>query len=1296
MGFIWIGTSDGLNRFDGYSFKKYYKNSAPLSLGNNNVNAMAEDLQGRIWLATGSGIYYYNPSNEAFRQIEIGNSATSKLVEDICVDENGVVWSVENSNVIVKINANSDLSAQYIKLDSLLEEESLFNKRITYADGFIWVFSSRGIVRFDNKNMKARVIASNVKFNSPRTLKKGKQGEILVADWNFGVFKVDTDSLTVSPLLRDQSKIFSDNIIGITDVQYDLGGSVWILSYPGLQRFTLSGNVESFNTKTGYDNDYDKMVYFTSTRDRDGNIWLGTQDEGVIVVSENNNAFTHYSIDDGNYKDLPASSFLIDKDKVLFCNNFGAFYSDNSIDTKQGNFRKISNSSTSALSKYNDNEYVMFEKNKVIVYNTTDGSKKNLFETYDLQNGIIDSRGIVWVTHWEEGLEGFDLNTGKKYYINVDEYDKSLNVVFTLLEDADGSLWLGTFGAGLQNIKNPTSDTPIVRKYRDDGTENSLANNFILSMHDDGKGSLWLGTNGGGLNIFDKKTATFRHYTTSNGLKGNVIQSVTSDLDGNIWFASSVISKLNIADNSITHYELSDGVTSKYFTCHAQNSADGMLYFGDDKGILAFNPNKIQDRSIAPSPVITSVRLFGQTVQTRDSVEKLVPFPKSITFTDTIILPYYLNSLSLEFASIQHLNSANVNYLYKLEGVDNQWIFASSSERFATYAGLPYGEYVFQVKASNERNSWSQPRIVQIIITPPWWKRIWFQIGASIFIVLLIASAIFIYVQNLRRRNQNLEGLIQKRTNELQQANENLKDERLVIEMKNKHLNEFLETKEKLIKIIAHDFKGPLNGILGYAELLLKENVHNAEEISKYTSSISKVAKSLVNQMVSLLNWAQSEDTNLKANPVEINPEILVEDSIDLVRALADQKQISIENHSDCKSNIKVDPRMGSMIFRNILSNAIKFTPTGGAVTVIIKELENFIDISFIDNGVGIKDETIDRLMNSEDVLESEQGTNKEQGTGIGLRMSKTFIDKNQGVLSITSGKQQGSVFTVSLPKGKKKTVLTDERTTLDVEFEKVEKGSDKAKEVLVIDDDKETLEIIDQLLGSYYEVITVSDGREGMNTAFQIIPDIIISDIKMSGISGIEICEYLKKNKKTAHIPVLLVSSHTNVDIKNKAFDAGANDYIEKPFNSAHLLKKIESMFILSNKIRERARIDIANEVYPKMAENYENEVVKQVNEFVEKNMNLEKLNTSIVAKELAISRAHLWRIYKSETGMSLGDYIRDRKLQKASAMLLTGKYRISDIAYELGYADPRYFSRWFTKGYGMSPTQYIDKMTK
>lgn len=1298
-GFVWIGTSDGLNRFDGYSFKQYFNNASDsLSIGTNVVTGISEDSTGMLWLSTATGFYRYNPVDESFRRIKIKDETVIRQAEGVCVDDYGIVWGVDNNSKVIKINPKS-LIGESIKLDSILGlSETLYNKKIIWAFGYFWINTFRGIVRFDVSKMKAELIPSKIGFNSPRIIRKGRQNELLIVDWISGIYTLNTVTLQWKPLLEHTSLAGVKDIVGFTDVQYDQkDNSFWVIGYPGLYKILSNGEIVNFNRSSGYDQDYDKLVYFTSMIDNVGNIWLGMQDEGLLVLTNQHGICEHYSIVSPNFKDLPALRFFVSDEEMLFCNLSGTFYSRNKEDRSKGRFTLLTNSITQQISKYNENEYLIFTKNAIHKFNKINNSLTKIYETDILQNGLVDSRGIIWITHWEYGMEGYNPTTKKKYRFDVDTLDKSSNVVFTLIEDSDGSLWLGTFGAGLQHIENPDSENPKITVYRFDKSKNSISNNFIVSLHADNKGFIWIGTNGGGLNCFDKKNNTFKVYNTNNGLKSNVIQAITSDKNGDIWFTSTIVSKFSVKEGKFTHYGFNDGIRSKYFNLCAQTDKNGIIYFGDDKGVLSINPYELQDMNVPPVPVITSVRLFGQVIETRQVFNNSIPFPKSISYSDTISLSYNQNSLSLEFACIQPSERKNMIYQYMLEGIDKQWITTHSSERLATYTGLAPGKYLFKVKTSSGKENWSDQRELLIIITPPWWNTWWFITFSLLFTLTSIVSVVYYRFQNIKKQNFLLEQKVSERTERLKYANEAMNEKQLFIEMKNEQLSQMLESKDKLINVIAHDFRNPLGGIIG-ASSLLKESADkiNSQKINKYITILNDSAYSLSNQMTTLLEWAQSQDQNLESKPVEINLELLLTDAINLVSGSAANKEIGITTQIDIQTNAFVDPRMISMVFRNILSNAIKYSPRGGNVVIIMQEYEKDIDTTFIDSGIGMSQEIIDSLSNESGILNSTAGTENEKGSGLGLKLCNLFIKKNTGQLTISSQENKGTTVTVTLPKGenlitvKNKNIQVEESTVKTIALTREENKFT----LLLIEDDKEVQEIIFGIFEDNYTIIKAFDGINGLNLAQQMQPDLIISDVNLPGRNGIEICKSLKKNSLTNHIPLLIITSDTDINIKNSAFEFGANDFIEKPFNPFHLKKKVESLLEYGQTVKKKINETGVSNIINNLPEDYDHKIIKNVIEYINANLDKQDLNTITIAENISMSRSQLWRIFKRITGHGLSEYIKDLRMQKAALLLRNGNFRVSEIAYEVGFSDPAYFTRNFSKEFGMSPTDYAKKM--
>lgn len=1327
-GFLWIGTTNGLNRYDGYQFKTFTnKPDDSLSLQGSVIYTIQDDKRGRLLLSTDAGFFIFNPRDESFRKQDIEGMSNFYMV-NFCFDDSGHLWGLADLKTLIQIDTATYRIRKRIPLDSLYANKNAgINFALHFYDGRLWIGGSLGVTCFDYKRRKTSLITTDIDpmFMYLRGMSDGcKKHSLLIVDGVRGVYEINTATLacTHTPLASFEHLL--PGLTTITGATFDTRGGIWVTSSNGLFFVTPRGDIQLINAEAGAPHDWGQTEPNGLFTDRDGIIWVGTMNDGVFAFHNRLSSFTQISIHKGN-RGVPVTSIIAQGNKIVAGSKSGIF----SIDKKNG---FVPNSYLDSMA-----HAIAYDKDKNLIFFTDEtvyrcDQAKNIrlkarMSMKYMHYGILDSRGILWSAHWGWGLEGFDSNTGKRYKIDVVPNDLQKNIVNTLYEDADGSLWLASYGSGLVHVEHPATGHQKLTIYTHKKDTNSLSNNIILSIHDDGRGSIWLGTNGGGLNRFDKRTRKFDVFTTKDGLKSNVVNAIQSDLDGNVWFASTCMSKYDIRKKTFAHFDLSDGVDCKYFTGATLRDNDGLLYFGNDQGILTFDPRTITTGKDARTPLFTGVRLFGQSVDTRDRFGEDCPFPIAPDFASSIELPYYLNTFSVEFASIELLDNRNITYSYKLEGVDNRWILMPFGERTATFSGIQPGKYLLKVKALYSAGIESQERTMQIIITPPWRQTLAFRVFFIIIIVSLISIFVYSRVRRIEKRNRILEETVLSRTSELQAANRTLSqqadtlnkqterlsaqaeslqeqnkalnEQKMFIEMKNLQLNEAIDSTDRLIGVIAHDFKNPLAAIYGLSALLRENNNEiDPDKIKKYSESIASASDSLRRQMISVLDWVQNRDEKLVAKPVEVNIGTILEDAVDLLRESANQKDIRMTMQLEYATNCLVDPRMISVVFRNLLNNAIKFTHRGGSIHLMIIELDDFIEVSVIDTGVGIDTDRQHVLFINPNKAIDTFGTEREQGTGYGLQLCKAYVEKNCGAITFTSAEGEGSNFTVQLPKGQDKAPV---KRHLVVDkgggfLLSQESGKDKYS-IVIIDDNAEVLDMMFETFSKEYNVIKAQDGKEGMFLALNMLPDIIVCDIGLPGIDGLELCTMLKSQVLTSHIPILLISSQKNSDIQNLCFTAGATDFIEKPFNPFVLKQKIRSLLEYKFKLEQQIRQQIEMGVLTKeLPVDYNSKIIDKVIKFIHDNLSDETLDTNTIADRIGVSRSQLWRIFKNATGKTLGDYIRGFRMQKAVEMLKTGRFKVSEIAIEVGYSNPRYFIRAFTKEFGVSPSEYLDKTNK
>ena len=1302
-GFLWIGTSNGVSRFDGYSFRNFKHNSKnPRSLNGISVFGIVEGKDGRLWLSTDVGIEYFDKHTEEFRLSSIPEIKNNKFDKNIHFDENGLLW-INNSNTnFIAFDPQTQKIKHHITKIPGITINSVY--QFIIQNGTLWIACMEGIVAFDLKKQKLTFIEKQ-NFNYCSTIHKVNDSIIVMTFMHAGVYVLNT--IKQSGYWVKTSTI--EKNIGIKTIPYDayLGAdnSLWIGLASGI--VNIKNNTYNYYNNYSLDKYFDGDLVYNLLRDIENNIFLGTIENGIYLKRQNTEYFKLATrLFKNEVKKTEISNFdVFDNGSLLYSNFNGLFICKDYKNLKDGCAQKINSMVSVGIYPLDGNSCLVNTADSIYVFDSHTNKLTWVENSTATSIGCRDKNGIIWLGSWIGVLNGYDPKSHKSYNLYVDVNNKKNIPVLSLYADSDGSLWVGTVSAGLIHIKNPTDKHPIYEQYNvKPNGQNSIASSIILCIYPDKYNNLWIGTNGGGISKLNKQTKIFENLTEQNGLKSNNIESLDIDNDGNIWIASNVLTKYDIRKKTFTHYSEFDGIDASFIWKGAKCSKDGLLLFANKKGIIVFDPNKLPIRKGVAKPILTGLRIRGISMMVGDSLNGEVPYTRNITYSKELILPYSYNSFAIEFASIGFQESRNILYEYMLNGIDQTWISADTRSRLASYSGLQPGKYIFKVRASNGAGGWSEPRILYVEIIPPWWLTWWFKIGIILFMVIIVFAVILSRFKLIKKQNKELEAKVLERTEELTAAsehlhlqNDQLKENQIVIEMKNLELIENVQAKDELMKVVSHDFKSPLTGILEMAEILVTDNLNTKTDKSKkIAESILSSAKSLVDQMFTVLDWAQNHNEELVSNPIEINLEMLLDDAISLVKESALQKNISITKQIEVTTYAFIDPRMISIVFRNLLKNAITFTNQGGSILVLIQEHDNGIDSVFIDTGIGIVSEKLETIFNKTTSYSENIGTDEEIVVGVGLDLCKSFVEKNMGQIKASSQKENGSIFTVSLPKGENQVSNKTKIQSLELQKNTNQVDSNDPFTILIIDDTIEVLEIIENLFDENVTVVKAEEGNRGLYIAQNILPDIIICDIILPGKTGLEICKVLKSNDLTSFIPVLLISSKNGDEIAVKSFESGANDFIEKPFNPYTLKQKVLSLLEFRKHIREEILKSFESNQQTNMPIDYDNKIIKKVIDFINSNISDPDLNVEAIVDNIGISRAHLWRVFKKTTDKSLGDYIREIKMQKAAEMLKTGKYRVSEVAAEVGFFDAKNFSKNFSKEYGMTPSQYIESSKK
>jgi len=1038
-GYIWFGTQNGLNKYNGYTFEVFTHNpNDSNSIANNWINGIAEDKEANLWIATKGGLVKYSRKEKRFSKIYYSppyNALITECIYDVKCARNGKI--VVNMPPVLSVFDPITLQFNHFISPFDFDGSAKDNNIPLLEDnnGTIWIASTKGLAAFNPHTATFRVF--NHRPTDPESLSgdnitalfQDPNGDLWVGT-SSGLNRLRPGGTGFDHYIHEQLNEFSLSHNFVRSIVADGSGNLWIATEGGgLNRMSNSNsNHALFERFTAEKSGLNHNINLSLAIDNSDNLWIGTL-SGINKTDLKRKNFSLYRKSDSPYSvDLAGNviaSIYEDENKLIWVGNWGQGL--NIYNRETGVVTHYSSRMTGIYHIPNDYIHCIFEDDMHTIWlGTRDGllaydkprkrftRPGELFKNKGLPDFIglrinrmmQDRQGNYWIaTH--DGLYKVQRNgySPEHYYAGaIPQFRISSNLVYAVLEDRESKIWVGTInGLDVIDVKKG-----ILTHFRKGETNaNSLSDNFITALHEDQYGDIWIGTNSY-VNRFSKKNATFSYYSANQGFPSNLVYSILGDNNHLLWFATgNGLCRFEPSAGTFRTYTVEDGLQSPEFNLGASfRSADGEMFFGGMNGFNSFFPDSLSDNPNIPVIAITAAYKLSKGTKEYLNLEK----------EDPLILNHKENTFTIEFAALEYTNPAKNRYAYLLEGVDDNWN-EIGTRNFVAFTNLSPGEYTLHVKGCNNDGRWNETGVnLSITIYPPWWK----SKAAYVAYFLLVGILIFLYIK-IRERNHSrelniLEEKVKLRTHLIE-------EQKSEIIAKNEKLNELNAAKDKFFSIIAHDLRNPFNAITGLTDILLL-NLDNLDitKLEKTLENIKGSSKQAHELLENLLLWARSQTGTISFKPELIDLKVQAEESIELVALQAARKNISIVFDFKTDGLISGDVNMMNTILRNLLTNALKFTPGNGQVRVGIFQNNGFYILSIKDNGIGI---AADRLKNlfSIDTAHKTKGTDQEPGTGLGLILCKEFIEKHGGRIEVESKVGKGSEFRVIIPKTRDKLV---------------------------------------------------------------------------------------------------------------------------------------------------------------------------------------------------------------------------------------------------------------------------------
>ncbi|GEP97527.1 hybrid sensor histidine kinase/response regulator [Chitinophaga cymbidii] len=1290
---------NGVSRYDGYSFRKYYNNNDPNSISGNWAFAICEDAAQRIWIGTLDGLNVFDAKTGQFKayQHAAGDSTSifSNNITSLLFDTSGKLW-IGTREGLTKLDPATGKFERFSEAPFRTYISSIIR-----SDGdHIWIATAMGVVRFNTRSGAHRFYEISVKpdpYGAYFWSLLEDQKDLYIATGSEGIIRLSYD-----PGTGDYGKqSYLDQHLHQTEV-FDIckspAGDFWLATDRGIAKIehpgTTASKVSFYRNNPLNNQSLSNNTVYKVFIDRTDNLWCGTE-LGLNKLNLHILPFQYFTFKDPSAKDQVRSIFTPDGENIWIGTAKNACYQFNIRDNATKPFRFQPSAFNSHRSIYMDGRETWM--------GTLGGAMK------------VDRRGAATMVKEATGL-----------------------AIFTILRDSRENTWLGT-NDGLIQIRK---DGSHLKYAHDPANPRSLSSSFVHSLHEDHNGFIWVGFETSGLSYLNPSTGVFTRVTPNKAgekVFGNIIYSILEYPANVIWAGSEsglnriTLNSLNNGqyDYNVKNYFEQDGLADQsvngilagkdnslwistikgllHFDVRTEqfrhylptlNFSLGCAYrfdahnllFGAADGFLVFDPEKISHNDVLPEVAISELKLFNKEVGIGKAFNGDVILEQSITETKEISLGYRNNVFTLGFVGLHFSDPENNAYAYKMEGFDNDWIYTSAAERAVTYTNLDPGTYTFQVKAANSFGKWNEkPATLTIHIFPPWWKTWWakllYFIAFNIILVILIR---YLVKQSRQRHEFETERLLR------------LKDE----ELHQEQLGFFTN--------ITHELQTPLTLINGSIERFLYKKEQSTDR-NYFLSMIHQQSSRLTYLVNQLLDFRKAEAGHLQRHDGHLDVSGLLTGIANLFVPLCEQKKLQYSILVEPGITGWMDKDKLEKIIFNLLSNAFKHSESEEEIifSVYPAGADKALEITVANSGCRLSQEQLGKIFDKFFVVNA--ANDDKYSHGIGLAFTQQLVNLLGGRISATSENNWIS-FKVWLPlaeAGETETPQSQSPSYLlrsiasgpDAEVQRSARehnkhalvaaleGQDK-KSILVVEDEPAIRYLLRDILAENYIVYEAENGRLALELMKNTLPDLIISDIMMPEIDGLELCNKVKNSPDTCHIPFIHLSARGTLEQKTEGYDVGADAYIPKPFDTAHLLVRVRNLLEYRQRLLNLfKKDDLTNRIAEEELADGDKSFLNRIVQIIEENMDNTELDAAFLEEKLVVSKMQLYRKLKALSDMAPSEFIRHIRLQRAGVLLVSTQLTVSEIFYKTGFNNKSYFFKEFKKRYQCSPKEYRDQ---